>query len=63
MAHQPEEPDRYVCEGCQAVYAGTARSEDGGHSFEAPVECAACGSSSFVEFGQWTHHSTSDQTT
>ena len=59
MAHTPEEPKRYVCTGCQSVFAGTAHSENGSHSFEAPAECAACGASSFVEFAHWTHESAS----
>ena len=49
MAHVPEHTTLYVCESCQTVLAGTVQGQPPDHSFEAPAECAACGSSDFVE--------------
>jgi hypothetical protein len=59
MSHTPDLPERYVCDGCQAIYAGSVtRSEDGTHHFDAPAECAACGSATFVRVEQYVHHAT-----
>ncbi|WP_089877053.1 hypothetical protein [Halogeometricum limi] len=56
MSHSPDLPDRYVCERCHAVYAGTVvRDDDDTRHFEAPSECAACGSTAFVAFEQYVH--------
>ncbi|MFB6228500.1 MAG: hypothetical protein ABEH88_08065 [Halobacteriales archaeon] len=57
MAHQPEEPQRYVCENCQITHAGTPIHVSGGeHRFEAPDQCGGCGESSFVELEEWAYH-------
>ena len=57
MAHSPEPVDRYVCENCQTIHAGTpihvSASE---HRFEPPETCGACGAESFVAIGGWVHH-------
>jgi hypothetical protein len=59
MSHTPDLPEQYVCEQCQSIHAGTVTGvDDGTHHFEAPAECAACGSTTFVRFEQWVHHST-----
>ncbi|SDY49323.1 hypothetical protein [Halobellus clavatus] len=57
MAHSPEQPDLYVCTECQVAHAGTVAEyiESGGHSYEPPEACGACGASSFVESSGWPH--------
>ncbi|MBX0294996.1 hypothetical protein [Haloarcula nitratireducens] len=49
MAHQPERPQEYVCEGCHTIVAGTARGDPPDHDYAQPDECAACGGTEFVE--------------
>jgi len=53
MAHQPERPQEYVCESCQNIVAGAVDGEPPDHSYRPPAECPACGSSEFVELGQY----------
>ena len=54
MAHVPEHTDLFVCTNCQVVSAGTAiHEDDGGHHFEEPPRCGACGESAFVEVSQY----------
>ena len=56
MSHTPDLPERYVCESCHAVYAGTVLDSDGEtHEFAAPDQCAACGSTMFVPIEQYTY--------
>lgn len=54
MSHAPEWPELYVCDGCNAVYAGHHASE-GQHHYEPPAECAACGNEAFVEIQRLSH--------
>ncbi|WP_101298154.1 hypothetical protein [Halegenticoccus soli] len=56
MSHSPERPVEFVCENCHVIYAGTVfREEGGGHRYEPPEECAACGAREFVELTQYPH--------
>jgi hypothetical protein len=55
MSHTPDLPEQYVCDGCHAIYAGTVVNGGGTHRFEAPAECAACGSTEFVLLEQYVH--------
>ncbi|KAB1192261.1 hypothetical protein GJR96_01910 [Haloferax sp. MBLA0076] len=58
MSHTPELPERFVCDGCHVVYAGTVEHRDGTYHYSAPDECAACGSTEFVSFEQYVRHKT-----
>lgn len=56
VSRTPDLPERYVCESCHAVYAGTVVDSDGEtHEFAAPDQCAACGSTMFVPIEQYTY--------
>ena len=57
MSHTPERVERYVCENCQSIYAGTVRrsAEGEGHRYDPPAECAACGGDSFVTIESYPH--------
>ncbi|MUV58705.1 hypothetical protein [Halogeometricum sp. CBA1124] len=55
MSHTPDLPEEYVCTGCHAIYAGTVSNDGDTHHFEAPDECAACGSTAFVPLEQYVH--------
>jgi ribosomal protein S27AE len=57
MAHSPEHPHRYVCTSCQVVHAGTVaeHTDSGGHTYEPPAACGACGATSFVREVDWPH--------
>ena len=56
MAHSPELPNKYVCTECQVVHAGTVVEHgDGGHVYEPPAQCGACGASEFVRETDWPH--------
>ncbi|SEK37286.1 hypothetical protein [Haloferax larsenii] len=58
MSHTPELPERFVCDGCHAVYAGTVTRKDGSYHYSAPDECAACGTAEFVPFEQYVRRRT-----
>ncbi|WP_410765494.1 hypothetical protein [Haloferax sp. DFSO60] len=58
MSHTPELPERYVCDNCHVIYAGTVTHEDGEFHYSEPVECAACGSTHFVIIEQYVRHKT-----
>lgn len=57
MAHVPDSPELYVCESCQNVYAGTVKDDPDlvDYAYDAPEECAACGSTAFVEIEEYPH--------
>ncbi|WP_224335190.1 hypothetical protein [Haloprofundus halobius] len=56
MSHVPERPHEFVCENCHLIYAGTVvRSDENEHHYESPTECAACGSTAFVELDAYPH--------
>ncbi|EMA46407.1 hypothetical protein C448_06488 [Halococcus morrhuae DSM 1307] len=55
MSHTPERPKLYVCTGCQSVHAGTVSGGPEDHRYDAPGECAACGSTEFVEMEDYPH--------
>ncbi|SDF13781.1 hypothetical protein SAMN04488067_102101 [Halorubrum xinjiangense] len=57
MAHSPERVEEFVCEDCQVTHAGTpVQGSSGGHEFEPPVSCGACGGTEFVSTEEWIHH-------
>jgi hypothetical protein len=45
----------YACTSCQALFAGTVHGEMGDHTFSAPAECSACGSTDLVEIEDYVH--------
>jgi hypothetical protein len=42
-----------VCEDCLSVHVGTVHGQPGDHHYEAPDECAACGSDDFVDINEY----------
>lgn len=48
MAHVPHYPQLYVCEACNAVYAGIEIEDDPARQYRPPDDCAACGATEFV---------------
>lgn len=56
MAHAPEWPQLYVCDECNAVYAGNHRADDREHEFHPPDACSACGDDSFTEIEMIPQH-------
>jgi len=47
--HSPELPKKYVYTECQTIRASTiVEYMDGGHQYEPPAACGACGATSFV---------------
>ncbi|WP_168191207.1 MULTISPECIES: hypothetical protein [Haloprofundus] len=56
MSHVPERPREFVCENCHLIYVGTTTGGEGtDRHYEPPTECAACGSTSFVELDAYPH--------
>ncbi|WP_162991483.1 hypothetical protein [Halostella salina] len=55
MAHSPEKPERYVCTNCLVVSVGVVEHTDGGHQYDPPTRCSACGETDFVEESQYPH--------
>jgi hypothetical protein len=41
---------------CLVVSAGVVEQTDGGHQYEAPGRCSACGEDAFVLEEQYPHH-------
>ncbi|WP_202614573.1 hypothetical protein [Halostella litorea] len=56
MAHSPERPERYVCTNCLVTSVGVVEHADGGHQYDPPARCGACGEAEFVEESQYPHH-------
>ncbi|WP_170178712.1 hypothetical protein [Halapricum salinum] len=53
MSHQPDRPREYVCEDCLSVHAAVVHGQPGDRHYEAPDECAACGSDDFVDINEY----------
>jgi hypothetical protein len=60
MAHAPEQLEYYVCMNCQVTYAGSVTTDDGGHNFSPPDDCAVCGDPDFVETETYIHRAASE---
>lgn len=57
MAHVPESVQMYVCDNCQATYAGTPiKVAMGQHDFEPPSDCGTCTDATFVQLSDWIRH-------
>lgn len=54
MAQQPERPQEFVCENCNNIVAGVVSGDPPNHTYEAPTDCMACGSSEFVAMEQYS---------
>ena len=57
MAYNREHVEEFVCEDCQVTHAGTpTQHSSGGHEFEPPASCGACGGTEFVPTEDWIHY-------
>lgn len=55
MAHTPDIPERFVCQNCQVIFAGTPDHGNDTTDFHPPASCSACGHAEFVSIEQYIH--------